>query len=187
MAGSRILLVENIHGVAKETLQAEGFQVDLIAHSPSEEELLQLLPKYDAIGIRSKTQITEKVLAANPQLVTIGCFCIGTNQVDLEAAKKRGVPVFNAPHSNTRSVAELVIAEMISLARQLGDRNTQAHLGQWVKSATGSYEVRGKTLGIVGYGHIGSQVSILAESLGNEGFVFRCFKKTSPRQCAVCI
>lgn len=88
MAGSRILLVENIHGVAKETLQAEGFQVDLIAHSPSEEELLQLLPKYDAIGIRSKTQITEKVLAANPQLVTIGCFCIGTNQVDLEAAKK---------------------------------------------------------------------------------------------------
>ena len=177
MAGSRILLVENIHGVAKETLQSEGFQVDLITHAPSEDELLQLLPKYDAIGIRSKTQITEKVLSANPQLVTIGCFCIGTNQVDLEAAKKRGVPVFNAPHSNTRSVAELVIAEMISLARQLGDRNTQAHLGQWVKSATGSYEVRGKTLGIVGYGHIGSQVSILAESLGMKVLFFDVLKK----------
>lgn len=177
MTGNKILLVENIHQVAKEALQAEGFQVDLLTHSPSESELLQILPQYEAIGIRSKTQITDKVLASNPQLVTIGCFCIGTNQVDLESAKKRGVPVFNAPHSNTRSVAELVIAEMISLARQLGDRNTQAHQGQWVKSATGSHEVRGKTLGIVGYGHIGSQVSILAESMGIKVLFYDVLKR----------
>lgn len=177
MSANRILLVENIHSVAKQTLEAEGFKVDLIPHSPTEEELIQMLPQYEAVGIRSKTNITDKVLAANPQLLTIGCFCIGTNQVDLDAAKKRGVPVFNAPHSNTRSVAELVIAEMISLARQLGDRNTQAHLGQWVKSATGSYEVRGKTLGIIGYGHIGSQVSILAEALGMKVIFYDVLKK----------
>lgn len=177
MSANRILLVENIHCVAKQTLEAEGFKVDLIPHSPTEEELIQMLPQYEAVGIRSKTNITDKVLAANPQLLTIGCFCIGTNQVDLDAAKKRGVPVFNAPHSNTRSVAELVIAEMISLARQLGDRNTQAHLGQWVKSATGSYEVRGKTLGIIGYGHIGSQVSILAEALGMKVIFYDVLKK----------
>ncbi len=166
MNDSKILLVENIHPVAKEFLENDGFKVDLLSYSPSEEELIQLLPQYCALGIRSKTEITAKVLEHSQKLVTIGCFCIGTNQVDLNSARKKGVAVFNAPHSNTRSVAELVIAEMISLSRQLGDRNTKAHQGDWVKSAEGSKEVRGKILGIVGYGHIGSQVSVLAESMG---------------------
>ncbi|MFV3408684.1 phosphoglycerate dehydrogenase [Bdellovibrio bacteriovorus] len=177
MSAQRILLVENIHTVAKERLEEEGYKVDLIAHAPSEDELLKLLPSYDVLGIRSKTEITKKVLDSNKHLVTIGCFCIGTNQVDLLTAREKGIPVFNAPHSNTRSVAELVIAEMISLSRQLGDRNTQAHLGEWVKSAVGSKEVRGKTLGIVGYGHIGSQVSILAESMGLKVLFFDVLKK----------
>jgi len=173
----RILLVENIHPVAKEVLTAEGFKVDLLSHAPSEEELLKVLPNYDVLGIRSKTEITAAVLKKNPHLTTIGCFCIGTNQVDLMTARECGVPVFNAPHSNTRSVAELVIAEMISLSRQLGDRNTKAHNGEWVKSAEGAKEVRGKTVGIVGYGHIGSQVSILAESLGLKVVFYDVVKK----------
>ncbi len=177
MSAPRILLVENIHEVAKEKLLDEGFKVDMITHAPSEEELLKLLPNYDVLGIRSKTEITKKVLEHNKHLLTIGCFCIGTNQVDLKVAREEGVPVFNAPHSNTRSVAELVIAEMIALSRQLGDRNTKAHVGEWVKSAVGSKEVRGKTLGIVGYGHIGSQVSILAESMGLKVVFFDVLKK----------
>lgn len=173
----RILLVENIHEVAKETLKTEGFELTLLTHSPSEEELLQLLPNFDVLGIRSKTEVTAKVINNNPHLLAIGCFCIGTNQVDLKAAKAAGVPVFNAPHSNTRSVAELVIGEMISLSRQLGDRNTKAHQGDWVKSADGAHEVRGKTLGIVGYGHIGSQVSVLAEAMGLKVVFFDVIKK----------
>lgn len=177
MSAQRILLVENIHAVAKERLEEEGYKVDLIGHAPSEEELLKLLPQYDVLGIRSKTEVTTKVLEANRHLVAIGCFCIGTNQVELLKAREVGVPVFNAPHSNTRSVAELVIAEMISLSRQLGDRNTQAHLGEWVKSAAGSHEVRGKTLGIVGYGHIGSQVSVLAEAMGLKVVFYDVVKK----------
>ncbi|KYG68099.1 D-3-phosphoglycerate dehydrogenase [Bdellovibrio bacteriovorus] len=177
MSALRILLVENIHPVAQQTLISEGYKVDLIPHAPSEEELLKILPNYDVLGIRSKTEITANVLKSNPHLTTIGCFCIGTNQVDLMTARESGVPVFNAPHSNTRSVAELVIAEMISLSRQLGDRNTKAHVGEWVKSAEGSREVRGKTLGIVGYGHIGSQVSILAESMGLKVVFYDVIKK----------
>jgi D-3-phosphoglycerate dehydrogenase len=173
----RILLVENIHPVAKEALEKEGFLVDLLAHAPNEDELIKLLPAYGALGIRSKTEITKKVLDSINSITTIGCFCIGTNQVDLVAAKSHGVAVFNAPHSNTRSVAELVIAEMIALSRQLGDRNTKAHAGEWVKSAEGSKEVRGKTLGIVGYGHIGSQVSVLAESMGLKVCFFDVIKK----------
>jgi D-3-phosphoglycerate dehydrogenase / 2-oxoglutarate reductase len=173
----RILLVENIHPIAKERLEAEGMVVDLLSHAPSELELLKLLPQYDAIGIRSKTQLTAKVLEAAGNLTTIGAFCIGTNQIDLEAARDHGVAVFNAPHSNTRSVAELVIAEMIALSRQLGDRNTKAHTGEWMKSAEGAREVRGKTLGIVGYGHIGSQVSILAEAMGLRVCFYDTLKK----------
>lgn len=173
----KILLVENIHRVAQEQLQQEGFEVDLLSHAPSEDELIRLLPKYNVLGIRSKTEVTERVLQNAQHLLAIGCFCIGTNQVDLDKAREVGVPVFNAPHSNTRSVAELVIAEMISLSRQLGDRNTKAHLGEWVKSAEGSKEVRGKTLGIVGYGHIGSQVSILAEAMGLKVVFFDVMKK----------
>lgn len=174
---TKILLVESIHPVAKERLEGEGFEVDLITHAPSEAELLKLLPKYQALGIRSKTEITKKVLEESPQLWAIGAFCIGTNQIDLKAAKANGVPVFNAPHSNTRSVAELVIAEMIALSRQLGDRSMAAHKGDWIKSAEGSREVRGKTLGIVGYGHIGSQLSILAEMMGMNVVFYDVVKK----------
>lgn len=173
----RILLVENIHPVAKDRLKEAGFETDLIKHAPSEAELLELLPKYQLIGIRSKTELTEKVLTSNPHLLGAGCFCIGTNQVASAQANRLGIPVFNAPHSNTRSVAELIIAEIISLSRQLGDRNSAAHRGEWIKLADGSREVRGKTLGIVGYGHIGSQVSILAESMGLRVVFFDVIKK----------
>ena len=173
----RILLVENIHPIAKVELEQDGYHVDLLSHAPSEDELIKLIPGYCAVGIRSKTEITEKVLQQSGKVLTIGCFCIGTNQVNLERARKEGIAVFNAPHSNTRSVAELVIAEMIALSRQLGDRNTKAHLGEWVKSAEGSKEVRGKVLGIVGYGHIGSQVSILAEAMGLKVVFFDTIKK----------
>jgi D-3-phosphoglycerate dehydrogenase len=172
-----ILLVENIHPIAKEMLESNGYQVDLISHAPSEIELIDLIPKYSALGIRSKTEITSKVMEKASHLLTIGAFCIGTNQIDLLSARKQGVAVFNAPHSNTRSVAELVIAEMIALSRQLGDRNNKAHKGEWIKSAEGSKEVRGKVLGIVGYGHIGSQVSILAESMGLQVIFYDAVKK----------
>lgn len=173
----KILLTENIHAVAKQRLESDGYHVDLLTHAPTEDEYLKLLPQYQALGIRSKSEITKKVLLANSHLLAIGAFCIGTNQVDLESAKNVGIPVFNAPHSNTRSVAELVIAEMISLSRQLGDLNLMAHRGEWNKSAAGSKEVRGKTLGIVGYGHIGSQVSILAEALGMKVVFYDVLKK----------
>lgn len=173
----KILLVENIHPVAKEFLEEQGYHVDLLTHAPDENELIKLLPDYCALGIRSKTEITAKVLEHAKNTLTIGAFCIGTNQIDLLNARKAGIAVFNAPHSNTRSVAELVIAEMIALSRQLGDRNTRAHQGEWIKSAEGSKEVRGKVLGIVGYGHIGSQVSILAESMGLKVVFFDTIKK----------
>ncbi len=173
----KILLVENIHAVAKERLESEGFKVDLIKESPSEENLIKMLVNYDALGIRSKTEITDNVLKSCPHLFAIGAFCIGTNQIQLKTAKRFGIPVFNAPHANTRSVAELVVAEMISLSRRLGDSNTKAHQGQWFKTATGSREVRGKTLGIVGYGHIGSQLSVLAESMGLNVVFYDIIKK----------
>jgi D-3-phosphoglycerate dehydrogenase / 2-oxoglutarate reductase len=173
----KILLVENIHAVAKERLEDEGFEVESLAHAPDEKEMIQLIPRFHELGIRSKTQITEKILATSNELLTVGAFCIGTNQVDLTCANKKGVPVFNAPHSNTRSVAELVIAELVILSRQLGDRNLLAHQGGWLKSAEGSREVRGKTLGIVGYGHIGSQVSILAEAMGLQVLFYDVVKK----------
>lgn len=162
----KVLLLENIHPKAKEILEAEGHKVDLMPDSPSASNLKALLPNYDLLGIRSKTELTQDILESAPKLLAVGCFCIGTNQVDLACAKSKGAPVFNAPHSNTRSVAELVIAELVMLARQLGDRNTLSHQGGWMKSAEGAREIRGKVLGIVGYGHIGSQVSVMAESMG---------------------
>lgn len=162
----KILLLEGIHSVAAEKLRTFGFYVEEVGHSLAEEELLRRAEGFQAVGIRSKTQLPAPLLNALKQLWVVGCFCIGTNQVDLTAANRLGVPVFNAPYSNTRSVAEMVIAEMIGLARQLGDRSRMAHEGKWQKSAGGSHEVRGKTLGVVGYGHIGSQVSVLAEAMG---------------------
>jgi D-3-phosphoglycerate dehydrogenase len=176
-ARSKILLVENIHPVAKKYLEEQGYHVDLLSYAPDEKELIALLPQYCALGIRSKTEITAKVLEHAESILSIGAFCIGTNQIDLLSARKSGIAVFNAPHSNTRSVAELVIAEMIALSRQLGDRNTRAHQGEWIKSAEGSKEVRGKVLGIVGYGHIGSQVSVLAESMGLKVIFYDAIKK----------
>jgi D-3-phosphoglycerate dehydrogenase len=177
MSKLKILLCENIHPSAKVDLEKNGFDVELITYAPDESELLKILPNFQAIGIRSKTKMTKKVIEENRHLLSIGCFCIGTNQVDLEAAKSCAMPVFNAPHSNTRSVAELVIGEAICLARQIGDRSMWAHQGKWDKSAVGSFEVRGKTIGIVGYGHIGSQVSVLAESMGMKVLYFDVVKK----------
>lgn len=162
----RILLLEGIHPGAKTFLEREGFEVRLEPYSPSDVELREWLKDADVVGIRSKTRLTAEILEAGKHLHAIGCFCIGTDQVALAKANALGIPVFNAPYSNTRSVAELVVAEVIALARQLGDRSMKAHQGVWLKSADASYEVRGKTLGIVGYGHIGSQVSVLAEALG---------------------
>jgi D-3-phosphoglycerate dehydrogenase len=165
--GPKILLLENIHSAADEafrTCKLHG--IERHPSSPNEDQLLKMLPDVQVLGIRSKTQISERVLRAAPQLIAIGCFCIGTDQVDIEAATRRGVAVFNAPFSNTRSVAELTIAEVVMLARRAAQRSMELHGGRWEKSAKGCMEVRRKTIGIVGYGHIGPQVGLLAESLG---------------------
>jgi len=161
-----VLLLENIHPVAVENLEKAGYDVELLSHSLSEDELVAKLPGVGMLGIRSNTHITPRVLDAATDLKAIGCFCIGTNQVDLPAAAERGVAVFNAPYSNTRSVVELVIAEIVMLARRLAEKNERMHDGIWDKSAKGSHEVRGRTLGIVGYGNIGTQLSNLAEAMG---------------------
>jgi D-3-phosphoglycerate dehydrogenase len=173
----KVLLLENIHPCALEALRENGFAVDVEKAALSHEQLLALVPKYQVLGIRSKTELTREIVSKNPQLLAIGAFCIGTNQIDLHEANRLGIPVFNAPYSNTRSVAELVLAEMVALSRQLGDVNRAAHRGEWLKSAKGAREVRGKTLGIVGYGHIGSQVSILAEALGLRVLYYDIVKK----------
>lgn len=162
----RVLLVENIHATAHEVFATAGFRVQSLKHSPKDDELAELLRDVEVLGIRSKTQISAAALAAAPKLLALGCFCIGTNQVDTVEANRRGVPVFNAPFSNTRSVAELILAEVVVLARQLGDRSREVHDGKWRKVSAGCNEIRGKTLGIIGYGHIGTQVGILAEGFG---------------------
>lgn len=163
----KFLLLENIHQNAIDAMVRGGYS-NIETHKKSLEgqALLDALADVHFLGIRSRTNVTEEVLAAAPKLTAIGCFCIGTNQVDLVAAAKRGIPVFNAPFSNTRSVAELVIAETVMLMRGITEKNAIVHRGGWVKSAEGSFEVRGKTLGIIGYGHIGTQVGILAEHMG---------------------
>jgi len=163
----RILFLENISDQAVKNFQLQGYtKVEKITRALTEEELVKEIKDVHILGIRSKTQITSKVLAAASKLQAIGCFCIGVNQVNLDAATKRGVVVFNAPYSNTRSVAELVIGLSIMLIRRIPDKNKAAHEGIWMKDAKGSFELRGKTLGIIGYGNIGSQVSVLAEALG---------------------
>jgi len=163
----KVLLLEGVHDSAIELLKQQGYdQLEILKGSLDEDELCEKIKDVHMIGIRSRTQLTEKVFAAAEKLIAVGCFCIGTNQVDLKAAQKHGVVVFNAPFSNTRSVAELVLAETIMLLRGIPQKNAQAHKGGWLKSANHAYEVRGKILGIVGYGHIGSQLSVLAEQLG---------------------
>jgi D-3-phosphoglycerate dehydrogenase len=163
----KFVLLEGIHSTAVRALADDGYtNVDTYPKALSGDDLIAAIEGAHFIGIRSRTQVTEEVLARAPKLSAIGCFCIGTNQVDLTAAARRGIPVFNAPFSNTRSVAELVMGEMIMLMRDIPAKNAKLHRGEWDKSAAGAYEVRGKTLGIVGYGHIGTQVGILAEQLG---------------------
>jgi len=162
----KVLLLENIHESANELLTEHGFEVERVKSSLPESELIKRVADVHVLGIRSKTLVTAAVLAEAKKLISVGCFCIGTNQVDLATANRRGVPVFNAPFSNTRSVAEMIVAEVVMLARQLGDRSREMHEGRWRKISVGSFEVRGKTLGIVGYGHIGRQVGVLAETLG---------------------
>lgn len=163
----RILFLENISDLAVRNFQQQGYtQVEKITKALTEDELIKEIKDVHILGIRSKTQITSRVLEAAKKLQAIGCFCIGVNQVDLNAATQNGVVVFNAPYSNTRSVAELVIGLAIMLIRRIPDKNKAAHEGIWMKDAKGSFELRGKTLGIIGYGNIGSQVSVLAEALG---------------------
>ena len=164
---AQIVLLENIHPSAVEVFTAAGYS-DIATHAGAlpPEALRDALRGASVVGIRSRTHLDASIIDGLPDLRVIGCFCIGTNQVDLATAMERGVPVFNAPFSNTRSVAELVLAEAILLLRRIPEKNLRVHQGHWDKSATGAYEARGKTLGIIGYGHIGSQVGILAEALG---------------------
>ncbi len=166
MTKHEVLLLENIHPAATEVFERNGFVVHTLSSSLGEDDLIEALQGKTMVGIRSNTKVTERVLDQSPDLLAVGAFCIGTNQIDLAAAAQRGIAAFNAPYSNTRSVVELVIGEIIALARRLPEKTQRMHDGIWDKSAQGSHEVRGRTLGIVGYGNIGTQLSNLAEALG---------------------
>lgn len=174
----KILLLEGVHQSAIEALNAAGYEnIEFHKTALAEDELIEKIAEAHFIGIRSRTQLTAKVLEHANKLVAIGCFCIGTNQVDLDAASDKGIVVFNAPYSNTRSVAELVLGQLILLLRGIPEKNAVCHRGGWIKSAVGSYETRGKRLGIIGYGSIGTQLSVLAESLGMEVCFFDIITK----------
>ncbi|MBD3627201.1 phosphoglycerate dehydrogenase [Cyclobacterium sp.] len=167
-----VLLLENVHPIGIELMKEEGYNVEVISSALSEEELAEKIKKVSVLGIRSKTQVTSKVLENANRLIAIGAFCIGTNQIDLETCQEKGIAVFNAPFSNTRSVVELAIAEIIFLMRRLVDKTSSMHQGIWDKSASGSFEIRGKKLGIIGYGNIGSQLSVLAENMGLDVYYY---------------
>ncbi|MEC7119145.1 MAG: phosphoglycerate dehydrogenase [Pseudomonadota bacterium] len=174
----RFLLLEGVHQNALDTLHHAGYSnIEYIKTALDEDVLIEKIKDAHFVGLRSRTQITARVLEAAEKLIAVGCFCIGTNQVDLDTAMTRGIPVFNAPYSNTRSVAELVLGQLILLLRGIPEKNFLVHRGGWSKSAEGSYEARGKTLGIVGYGSIGSQLSVLAESLGMKVIYFDVITK----------
>lgn len=176
----KILLLEGLHPSSVEVLEAAGYtNIEYHKGSLPEEELLEAVKDVHFIGIRSRTNLSEEVFQAANKLVAVGCFCIGTNQVDLNAAAKRGIPVFNAPFSNTRSVAELVLGEILLLLRGVPEKNALAHRGIWKKSADHSYEARGKRLGIIGYGHIGTQLGIIAENLGMRVYFYDIENKLS--------
>ncbi|MBC7001657.1 phosphoglycerate dehydrogenase [Photobacterium sp. BZF1] len=176
----KILLLEGVHPSAIEVLQQAGYSnIEYHKGSLSGDELLSAIEDAHFVGIRSRTQLTEEVFSAAQKLIAVGCFCIGTNQVDLDAAAKRGIPVFNAPFSNTRSVAELVLGEILLLLRGIPEKNAKAHRGEWFKSADHSFEARGKRLGIIGYGHIGTQLGILAENLGMKVYFYDIENKLS--------
>ncbi|KAK5689094.1 D-3-phosphoglycerate dehydrogenase 2 [Elasticomyces elasticus] len=162
----KVLLLENVNKTGQDILRKKGYQVEALKTSLPDDQLIEKIRDVHVIGIRSKTQLTANILKHAKNLIVIGCFCIGTNQVDLKFAAENGICVFNSPFSNSRSVAELMVGEIITLARQLGDRNNELHNGVWNKVSAGCWEVRGKTLGIVGYGHVGSQLSVLAEAMG---------------------
>lgn len=174
----RFLLLEGVHHSAIKTLNDAGYtNIEYLKTSMSEDELVEKVKDVHFIGLRSRTQLTARVFEAAGKLQAVGCFCIGTNQVDLTAALIKGVPVFNAPYSNTRSVAELVIGQAILLLRGIPEKNALAHRGTWQKLATGSFETRGKKLGLVGYGNIGSQLSVLAESMGMKVYLYDIITK----------
>jgi D-3-phosphoglycerate dehydrogenase len=172
-----VLFLEAIHPAAAERMQLSGYRAKMLKNALSEEELCREIASVHVLGIRSKTTVTQRVLENAKNLLAIGCFCIGTDQVDLDEARQRGVPVFNAPFSNTRSVAELAIAEMVMLARQAAHKSQLLHRGIWEKSADGCCEVRNKTVGIIGYGHIGPQVGLLAEAFGMRVFYYDIVSK----------
>jgi D-3-phosphoglycerate dehydrogenase len=183
----KVLLLEGIHKSAADFFTANGYtNIEIHSGSLDDAALKAKIRDVNIIGIRSRTEVTEEVLSVAEKLFAIGCFSIGTNQVDGHAARLRGIPVFNAPFSNTRSVAELVIAECILLMRNIPVKNAAAHKGKWLKSASNSFEVRGKNLGIIGYGHIGSQVSILAEALGMNVYYYDIAKKLSLGKAIAC-
>ena len=183
----RVLLLEGIHPSAVRSFEKAGYtNLEYIPKALDDKELEARIKEVHIVGIRSRTQLTAEVLAKAKKLFTIGCFSIGTNQVDKHAAKMLGIPVFNAPFSNTRSVAELVIAEAIMLMREVPLKNAAAHRGEWIKSASQSFEIRNKNIGIVGYGHIGSQVSILAEALGMNVYYYDIEKKLSLGKATAC-
>ncbi len=175
----KVLLLENVHPVALRAFEEQGFNVEFVKGALDEDELCERIKDVSIIGIRSKTNITKRVLENANRLMAIGAFCIGTNQIDLEAAAERGIAVFNAPYSNTRSVVELAIGEMIVLIRNIVTKSNQMHAGVWDKSANGSFEVRGKKLGMVGYGSIGTQLSVVAEALGMEVYFYDGIEKLS--------
>ncbi len=182
-----ILFLENISDSAVKLFHSEGYSsVKKLSGALSEAELIEQIKDVHLLGIRSKTQITAKVLEAATKLQAIGCFCIGTNQVDLRAARDKGVVVFNAPYSNTRSVAELVVAASIMLIRRIPDKNRAAHEGIWMKDSKNSYELRGKTIGIVGYGNIGTQVSVLAEAMGMKVIFYDTITKLPLGNASAC-
>jgi D-3-phosphoglycerate dehydrogenase len=186
-APPRALLLEDIHPDGAAVLRSAGYDVEQLTRALPEQELIRRLEGVDLLGIRSKTDVTAKVFEAAPQLLAIGAFCIGTNQIDLKAASAAGVAVFNAPFSNTRSVVELAVSELIALTRRLTVKDALMHQGIWDKSASGSHEVRGRTLGIVGYGNIGTQLSVLAEALGMSVLFYDTADKLSlgnARRCA---
>jgi D-3-phosphoglycerate dehydrogenase len=175
----KVLLLENIHADAVCAFEAKGYLVESLAKSLPETALREALVGVTALGVRSKTEITPELVSAAPELAVIGAFCIGTDKIDLKACAEAGVPVFNAPYSNTRSVAELALGHMLALLRFISDRNNEMHRGIWKKTASGSMELRGKTLGIIGYGNIGAQLSVLAESLGMNVIFFDSSEKLS--------
>jgi D-3-phosphoglycerate dehydrogenase / 2-oxoglutarate reductase len=187
VGGVRALLLENLHPLASSILTEAGVEVETHRGALGEDELTARLEGVDLLGIRSKTEVTARVLEARPDLVAVGAFCIGTNQIDLAAATRLGIAAFNAPYSNTRSVVELAIANIIAMARRLTERDKALHAGVWDKSAEGSHEVRGRTLGIVGYGNIGSQLSVIAEMLGMQVYFYDIHEKLAlgnARQCS---